>query len=74
MQLQAFFLVEDDVMDRATIRRGQPCWYLHNNIGLAAINDGILLEHTVYQLLRMHFRNHPAYLDFIETFHDVNKQ
>ncbi|KAK0173861.1 hypothetical protein PV328_007003 [Microctonus aethiopoides] len=69
--LQAFFLVEDDVMDRATMRRGQPCWYLHNNIGLAAINDGILLEHTVYQLLRMHFRNHPAYLDFIETFHDT---
>ena len=25
--LQAFFLIEDDVMDRGEVRRGQPCWY-----------------------------------------------
>lgn len=59
-------------MDRSTIRRGQPCWYLNNNIGLAAINDGILLEQTVYQLLRTHFKNKKCYLDLMETFHDVS--
>ncbi|CAD6242005.1 GSCOCG00009415001-RA-CDS [Cotesia congregata] len=69
--LQAFLLIEDDIMDHSVTRRGQPCWYLNNNIGLSAINDGILLEQTVYQLLRTYFKNHECYLDLIETFHDT---
>ena len=58
-------------MDRSQTRRGQPCWYLQKDIGLSAINDGILLEQAAYQLLRIHFRGQPCYLDLIETFQQV---
>ncbi|XP_063241129.1 farnesyl pyrophosphate synthase-like [Bacillus rossius redtenbacheri] len=66
--LQAFFLLEDDIMDSGEERRGKPCWYKHNNLGLAAINDGLLLESGVYLLLRRHFRDKPFYLDAVEAF------
>ncbi|XP_051158413.1 farnesyl pyrophosphate synthase-like [Leptopilina boulardi] len=69
--LQAFFLIEDDIVDRSKTRRGQPCWYLHDNIGTTAVNDGILIEQMIYQLLRMHFGDKPYYLDFVNTFLDI---
>jgi len=58
-------------MDGSETRRGRPCWYQCNNLGLAAINDGILLESGVFQLLRRHFRERPYYVDLMELFHDV---
>ncbi|VVC29940.1 Hypothetical protein CINCED_3A000903 [Cinara cedri] len=69
--LQAFQLVLDDIMDNAITRRGRPCWYRQNDIGLVAINDGILLEQAIYQLLKKHFNDKPYYTHILELFHDV---
>lgn len=72
--LQAFFLVSDDIMDGSITRRGKPCWYRQEGVGMVAINDAFLLEAAIYTLLKKHFRSHPAYLDLIELFHEVTYQ
>ncbi|XP_014476182.1 PREDICTED: farnesyl pyrophosphate synthase-like [Dinoponera quadriceps] len=69
--VHAFLLVIDDIQDQSLFRRNQPCWYLHNDIGLAAINDGIMIESIMYQLLRKHFSGKDCYIDLLETFQDI---
>ncbi|KAI6081873.1 terpenoid synthase [Hypoxylon rubiginosum] len=72
--LQAFFLVSDDIMDSSITRRGKPCWYRHEGVGMIAINDSFMLESAIYTLLKKHFRSHPAYVDMLELFHEVTLQ
>lgn len=72
--LQAFFLVSDDIMDSSITRRGEPCWYRQQGVGMIAINDAFMLESAIYLILKKHFRSHPAYLDLIELFHEVTFQ
>lgn len=69
--LQAFFLVADDMMDRSETRRGQPCWYKKEGVGLIAINDSFLLEGAIYMLLKQHFKQESYYVDLLELFHEV---
>ncbi|XP_068024971.1 farnesyl pyrophosphate synthase [Melanerpes formicivorus] len=66
--LQAFFLVADDIMDSSLTRRGQPCWYKKEGIGLDAINDAFLLESCVYRLLKKYCGERPCYLHLLELF------
>lgn len=72
--LQAFFLIQDDIMDSSVTRRGQPCWYRRENVGMVAINDSMMIEMSIYKLLKKYFRDHRAYSDFIELFHETTFQ
>ncbi|KAI3321987.1 terpenoid synthase [Xylariaceae sp. AK1471] len=72
--LQAFFLVSDDIMDSSITRRGKPCWYRQEGVGMVAINDAFMLESAIYTLLKKHFRSHPCYVDMLELFHEVTLQ
>ncbi|KAM6434694.1 farnesyl pyrophosphate synthase isoform 1-T3 [Liasis olivaceus] len=72
--LQAFFLIADDIMDYSTIRRGRPCWYKQEGIGLDAVNDSFLVEASIYQLLKRHCRDQPYYLNLLELFHQISYQ
>ena|ERR1700683_5270167 len=71
-QLQAFFLVSDDIMDQSLTRRGQPCWYKNDGVSNIAINDSFMLEAAIYHLLKSHFRKEPYYVDLLELFHEVS--
>ncbi|EDO40981.1 predicted protein [Nematostella vectensis] len=68
---QAFFLVADDIMDQSMTRRGQPCWYRQPEVGNIAINDGIMIEQTVFRLLKKHIKHQSYYVDVVELFHEV---
>ncbi|KAH6652170.1 isoprenoid synthase domain-containing protein [Truncatella angustata] len=69
--LQAFFLVSDDIMDSSITRRGEPCWYRQEGVGMVAINDAFMLESVIYLLLKQYFKAHPAYIDMVELFHET---
>lgn len=71
--MHSYYLLIDDIIDRSLLRRGKPCWYRYNNIGEAAANDGILLDCTVYYIIRKYFNEKECYVDLIEVFHDVSK-
>jgi len=69
--LQAFELVADDIMDKSLTRRGQPCWYKVEDVGLIAVNDACILEGTIFMLLKKHFRSEVGYVDLVELFHEM---
>ncbi|EFN82314.1 Farnesyl pyrophosphate synthetase [Harpegnathos saltator] len=69
--LQGFLLILDDIEDRSLIRRKQLCWYRHENVGLAAINDAVMIENVMYYLLRKHFKGRECYIDILETFQEI---
>jgi Polyprenyl synthetase. len=64
-----------DTVEQADTRRGKPCWYLASdlvsNAGVA-LNDASFVETGIYQLLKMHFKDKPYYVDVLELFHDVS--
>ncbi|XP_028399803.1 farnesyl pyrophosphate synthase-like [Dendronephthya gigantea] len=72
--LQASFLVADDVMDQSQTRRGKPCWYKKENIGLVAINDAFMLECSVYKLLDINFQDKKCYPNLITLLHRTTFQ
>ncbi|KAF2563801.1 hypothetical protein F2Q70_00018060, partial [Brassica cretica] len=73
-QLQAYFLVLDDIMDNSVTRRGQPCWFRVPQVGMVAINDGILLRNHIHRILKKHFRGKPYYVDLVDLFNEVEMQ
>lgn len=58
-------------MDGSETRRGVPCWYKRDNVGLTAINDSLLLQNGIYILLEHNFSHLPMYVPALETFRDI---
>ncbi|CAG7828364.1 unnamed protein product [Allacma fusca] len=69
--LQAFFLVADDIMDSSETRRGRLCWYKVDGLGATAFNDAVLLEASVYPILKKYFREKEYYADLLDIFHEA---
>lgn len=72
--MQANLLILDDITDGSTTRRGQPCWYLTEDIGLSAVNDALIIQESLYYVLKKHFSHLECYPKLMETFHDVSNK
>ncbi|KAF9625521.1 hypothetical protein IFM89_023832 [Coptis chinensis] len=72
--LQAYFLVLDDIMDNSHTRRGQPCWFRVEKVGMIAVNDGIILRNHIPRILKNHFREKTYYIELMELFNEVEFQ
>lgn len=58
-------------MDSSEYRRGKPCWYRQEGIGLTAVNDAAMLHSSIFRILRKHFRDHPEYCGLLELLQDA---
>ncbi|CAO1947812.1 unnamed protein product [Urochloa humidicola] len=67
---QAYCIVLDDIMDNSHTRRGRPCWFRVPQVGLIAINDGLILRNHVSCILRRHFKGKPYYVDIIDLLNE----
>jgi farnesyl diphosphate synthase len=71
-QLQAVFLIEDDIIDGSETRRGHPCWYKLPDVGLAAINDARMIENSLYYILKKYFSQADYYNEIVDLFHEIS--
>jgi len=72
--LQAWLLVADDMMDDSVTRRGQPCWYRRDGVGLIAINDAVTIEALVYKVLKRHFAAERCYVRLVDLMLETTLQ
>lgn len=71
---QAFFLVADDVMDSSESRRGRPCWFRIDGVGLMAVNDALLLRASINLILKNQFQGKGEdgrYMAFADLFAEI---
>uniref|UniRef100_A0A1B0CYT9 Farnesyl pyrophosphate synthase n=1 Tax=Phlebotomus papatasi TaxID=29031 RepID=A0A1B0CYT9_PHLPP len=71
LQIKAMLLIDDDIMDGSITRRGKPCWYKLEDVQLTAINDGLLIEESVYYILKKHFSHLQCYARLMEHFREM---
>ncbi|PZC83815.1 hypothetical protein B5X24_HaOG206972 [Helicoverpa armigera] len=70
--LQTSYLIADDVIDGATVRRGKPCWHLRPNVGISAIKDFVLVQQCIMEMMDTVFGKTPMYLDLLRYFNEVS--
>ncbi|CAB3257010.1 unnamed protein product [Arctia plantaginis] len=70
--LQAYCVVLDDIVDGSLTRRGQPCWYRREDVGMAhAVNDATLIYYSIHRILKNYFEKSPIYVKLYQAFNET---
>lgn len=59
-------VIHDDMVDGGFVRRKRPCWHTLDDIGMFAVSDYILINHSGYFVLKNHAGNLPCYSRLFE--------
>jgi farnesyl diphosphate synthase len=65
-------LIEDDIIDGSETRRGHPCWYKLDEVGYGAINDAMMIENSIYFILKKYFSQADYYNEIVDLFHEIS--
>ncbi|KAI3695208.1 hypothetical protein L1987_78199 [Smallanthus sonchifolius] len=69
--LQAYFLVLDDIMDEShTTRVNAESPEIRSQVGMIAVNDGVVLRNHIPRILKKHFRGKDYYVDLLDLFNE----
>lgn len=61
----------DDMIDCSDIRRNKLCWHKLDNVQSVAVNDSLMIENSLYILLKQYFSHLSCYIDLFELFHET---
>ncbi|KAI3810188.1 hypothetical protein L1987_19798 [Smallanthus sonchifolius] len=68
--LQAYLIVHDDIIDGSHTRRGHSCWFRLPEVGMAAVNDAVILANHVPRILKKHFSGKAYYVNLQDLFNE----
>ncbi|CAK1590837.1 unnamed protein product [Parnassius mnemosyne] len=71
--IQAYFIVQDDVMDSAKMRCKMPCWHLLPDVRHICINDLTLMRHFANEMLRQNI-DESIYNKLADIFNEMYMQ
>ncbi|KAJ8717213.1 hypothetical protein PYW08_005612 [Mythimna loreyi] len=69
--LQSKFIILDDILDNAIVRRGQPCWHTRPDVGISGINDAVLLYQSALEVMDLYFGKTDFYADLMRYFNEA---
>lgn len=72
--LQACMLMADDMMDGSVTRRGNPCYYKLEDVGMLNTNDFLMIEMFVYKLVKRHFGQEVVFPWIVDLFLETTFQ
>lgn len=59
-------VIHDDIVDGGFIRRKRPCWHTLEDVGMFAVSDYMLINHSGYFLLKNQAKELPCYSQLFE--------
>lgn len=66
--MQGAYLLLDDIMDGAEVRRNEPAWWCLPEVALDAVNDGLILESLMFDMLEQQFGGSDKYLPMLKLY------
>ncbi|CAH1108211.1 unnamed protein product [Psylliodes chrysocephalus] len=69
--IQGALFMQRDAIDNTTTRSNTKTWHTDTTYCFQTPNDAVLLEHSIFILLKTHFSKHRNYIKILDLFHQT---